>query len=73
LAKRQLCRRAHDAEIHMARCPFRALAESQPDVVCAVHKGLISGALAALGSELEVEDLDVFVRPDLCIAQLARP
>jgi predicted ArsR family transcriptional regulator len=61
---------AHDSEIHMARCPFHALAESQPDVVCAVHKGLISGALSALGSDLEVEGLDVFVRPDLCIARL---
>jgi predicted ArsR family transcriptional regulator len=62
---------AHDREIHMARCPFHALAESQPEVVCAVHKGLITGALSALGSDLEVEGLDVFVRPDLCVARLA--
>jgi predicted ArsR family transcriptional regulator len=54
----------------MARCPFHALAESQPDVVCAVQKGLISGALSALGSDLEVEALDGFVGPDLCIARL---
>ena len=26
-------------EIHMHRCPFHALAESQPEVVCAVHRG----------------------------------
>jgi predicted ArsR family transcriptional regulator len=63
---------AHEGEIHMARCPFHALAESQPEVVCAVHKGLITGALGALGSDLEVEGLDVFVRPDLCVARLAR-
>jgi predicted ArsR family transcriptional regulator len=63
---------AHDDEIRMARCPFHALAESQPEVVCAVHKGLIAGALSSLGSDLEVEGLDVFVRPDLCIARLAR-
>jgi predicted ArsR family transcriptional regulator len=63
---------AHDTEIHMARCPFHALAESQPEVVCAVHAGLITGALDALRSDLEVEDLDVFVRPDLCVARLAR-
>ena len=44
----------------------------QPEVVCAVHKGLITGALSALGSDLEVEGLDVFVRPDLCVARLAR-
>lgn len=59
-------------EIHMHRCPFHALAESQPEVVCAVHKGLMSGALSALGSELEVQGLDVFVRPDLCVARLGR-
>jgi predicted ArsR family transcriptional regulator len=62
----------HEGEIHMARCPFHALAESQPEVVCAVHKGLITGALSALGSDLEVKGLDVFVRPDLCVARLAR-
>ena len=61
---------AQGREIHMHRCPFHALAESRPEVVCAVHKGLVSGALSALGSELEVEGLDVFVRPDLCVARL---
>lgn len=63
---------AREREIHMRRCPFHALAESQPEVVCAVHKGLISGALSSLGSELEVDGLDVFVRPDLCVARLAK-
>jgi predicted ArsR family transcriptional regulator len=59
--------------IHMHRCPFHDLAEAHPEVVCPVHKGLISGALTALGSELEVEGLDIFVRPDLCVARLAPP
>jgi predicted ArsR family transcriptional regulator len=63
---------AQGLAVHMHRCPFHALAESQPEVVCAVHKGLMSGALSALGSELEVEGLDVFVRPDLCVARLAK-
>jgi predicted ArsR family transcriptional regulator len=62
---------AERREIHMHRCPFYDLAEAHPEVVCPVHKGLISGALTALGSELEVEGLDVFVRPDLCVARLA--
>jgi len=60
-----------EAEIRMRRCPFHELAEMHPDVVCAVHRGLISGALAELGSRLEVEALDVFVEPDLCIARLS--
>jgi predicted ArsR family transcriptional regulator len=63
---------AADGEIRMRRCPFHDLAEAQPEIVCAVHKGLISGALAELGSSLEVGELDVFVRPDLCVARLAR-
>ena len=56
----------------MRRCPFHDLAESQPEIVCAVHRGLIAGALEELGSGLEVEGLDVFVEPDLCVARLAR-
>src|SRR5262249_30620681 len=60
-------------EIHMRRCPFREMAETAPGVVCAVHAGLISGALTGLHSRLEVDQLDAFVRPDLCIARLRQP
>lgn len=59
-------------EIRMRHCPFRDLAETGPGIVCAVHQGLISGALAELGSGLEVDRLDAFVEPDLCIARLRR-
>jgi predicted ArsR family transcriptional regulator len=59
-------------EIRMHRCPFHDLAESQPQIVCAVHRGLIDGALEELGSDLRIEALDVFVRPDLCVARLSR-
>lgn len=58
------------AEIRMRRCPFHALAEEHPEIVCAVHRGLISGALDELGSSLEVRGLDIFVEPDLCVAHL---
>src|SRR5262249_14001701 len=61
---------AAGGEIRMHRCPFHDLAETQPGIVCGVHKGLISGALEELGSSLEVGELDVFVRPDLCVARL---
>ncbi len=61
---------AHGTEIHMRRCPFHDLAETSPSVVCGVHRGLVSGALEELGSDLEVDRLDVFVRPDLCVARL---
>ncbi len=57
--------------IGMCRCPFAELAASHPEIVCTTHKGLIDGALEELGSPLAVEKLDVFVRPDLCVARLA--
>jgi hypothetical protein len=38
--------------------------------VCAVHRGLLEGALDELGGDVEVEDLQAFVGPDLCIARL---
>jgi predicted ArsR family transcriptional regulator len=60
----------HGTEIHMRRCPFHDLAETNPEIVCGVHRGLMAGALEELGSDLEVDGLDVFVRPDLCIARL---
>ena len=56
-------------EIRMHHCPYRDLA---PGLVCSTHAGLIAGALAELGSRLEVDDLDAFVEPELCVARLRR-
>lgn len=64
--------RVEDGEIHMCRCPFAELATSHPDVVCTLHRGLIDGALEELGSDLKVGELEIFPRPDLCIARLER-
>ena len=61
-----------DDEILMRRCPFHELAVAHPGIVCSVHRGIISGALAELGSGLRVERLDAFVKPNLCIAKLER-
>jgi predicted ArsR family transcriptional regulator len=61
---------ARGRAIHMRRCPFHELAETNPGIVCSVHRGLMAGALEELDSTLEVEGLDVFVRPDLCVARL---
>jgi predicted ArsR family transcriptional regulator len=62
---------ATEGQIRMRRCPFRELAETDAGVVCAVHLGLISGALEELRSDLVVEGLEAFVEPGLCIARLA--
>ncbi len=64
--------RAADGTIQMRRCPFRDLAETHAGVVCPIHRGLISGALAELGSSLAVGELQAFVEPDLCVARLER-
>jgi predicted ArsR family transcriptional regulator len=57
-------------EIRIRCCPFRELAEAGDGSVCAVHRGLISGALRALNSHLDVERLDAFVEPELRAARL---
>jgi predicted ArsR family transcriptional regulator len=56
--------------LEMRRCPFYALAEDSPQVICTLHHGIIDGALAEAGSEQTVERLEPFVEPGLCIAHL---
>lgn len=58
--------------IAMRRCPFYDLAAAHPEIVCALHHGLIEGALAATGGDVGVERLEPFVEPTLCIATLRR-
>lgn len=60
----------HGDQVEMRRCPFYALAESSPHVICTLHHGIIDGALAEAGSAQTVERLDAFVEPGLCIAHL---
>jgi len=54
------------------RCPFREVAKEYPEVVCAIHLGLMNGLLAELDAPLEVDRLDPFVEPALCVASLSR-
>jgi len=63
---------ADENEIRMRRCPFYALAETNPEVICTLHHGLIDGALERAGAGVEVERLDPFVEPTLCVARLAQ-
>jgi predicted ArsR family transcriptional regulator len=63
---------AGEDRIEMRRCPFYALAERSPQVVCTLHHGIIDGALAESGSSQHVERLDPFVEPMLCVAHLGR-
>jgi predicted ArsR family transcriptional regulator len=60
-----------EAEVWLHHCPFREVAEGNPDVVCALHLGLMQGALAGLEAAVTASSLEPFVRPDLCVARLS--
>lgn len=47
------------ADVVLHACPFPAAAAAAPDVVCAVHRGMAEGIMAARGSALAVTGLDV--------------
>jgi predicted ArsR family transcriptional regulator len=56
-------------EVH--RCPFYDVAREHTDVVCAVHLGLIQGALGQMQAPPATIRLEPFVRPDLCLVHMA--
>lgn len=58
--------------ITIGTCPFADLVEEHP-IICAIHTELLSTVLSASGQEVEVEAMDVWVRPTLCRARLTRP
>ncbi|HET8600223.1 MAG TPA: helix-turn-helix domain-containing protein [Segeticoccus sp.] len=57
--------------IRLRHCPFREVAKEHRDVVCAIHLGLMQGALSEMESPLTADRLDPFVEPALCVAHLA--
>ncbi len=61
-AQRRLCLR---------RCPFREVARNHQDVICALHLGLMQGALAKMRAPLTAARLEPFAEPSLCLAYLA--
>jgi predicted ArsR family transcriptional regulator len=62
---------ARAKEIRLRHCPFLDLVDDQADVVCALHLGLMQGALSATNAAVTVDQLDRFVQPDLCVARIA--
>jgi predicted ArsR family transcriptional regulator len=73
LARRGFAPDEHgETEIVMRHCPFKELAERYPSVVCALHAGIIDGALDELGAPLEVEALEPWATPNTCVAHLRR-
>jgi predicted ArsR family transcriptional regulator len=59
------------SRILLHRCPFLDVARRHPDVVCALHLGIMQGALRTLGAPLDARDLEPFVEPSLCVAHIA--
>jgi predicted ArsR family transcriptional regulator len=56
--------------VRMCRCPFKDLAESHGGVICALHLGLLRGALEELRAPVQVEALRPFAEPGVCIVEL---
>lgn len=61
----------HEVTVGFTRCPFRELAEANPELVCGLHRGLVEGFVAARG------DGDVLAFHDLadrtpCQVEIAR-
>lgn len=63
---------ADGSRIDLHRCPFRELADADPEVACGVHLGIMRGALAALGAPIEATELRPWARPGVCEAVLGR-
>ncbi|MEO6701754.1 MAG: helix-turn-helix domain-containing protein [Jatrophihabitantaceae bacterium] len=61
-----------DIEIRLRHCPFLELAETHRELVCALHLGLMQGALEQLGIPLRAQSLTPFADPHTCLAHLVR-
>jgi predicted ArsR family transcriptional regulator len=62
-----------DRRLMLRDCPFREVAATHPEVVCAIHLGLMRGAIEADGGTARVIGLAPFVEPTLCVVDLEDP
>jgi predicted ArsR family transcriptional regulator len=70
LAERGFSPELEGRVIRMRNCPFRELAERYPRVVCALHRGLLNGALEELNAPVRVSTLKPWVTVATCEAEL---
>ncbi|SBS70694.1 putative transcriptional regulator [uncultured Mycobacterium sp.] len=63
--------RRRSTDIRLRHCPFHDLVQTHGDTICALHLGLMQGALESMSGSVTVDRLDPFVEPDLCVAHLA--
>lgn len=59
-------------EITMTGCPYADLVSDFPKI-CEIHAALLRGVLAESGQGVDVDHIDVWARPGMCVASLARP
>jgi predicted ArsR family transcriptional regulator len=62
-----------EVEVHLRTCPFLELVGKQPDVMCALHAGMIRGVLHAAGAAGGQAVLEPFAAPTACVARLRVP
>jgi predicted ArsR family transcriptional regulator len=56
--------------VRLERCPLLETAHQFPEVVCAVHLGMVRGVLEQLGESTEGTELRPFAEPGVCLLQL---
>jgi predicted ArsR family transcriptional regulator len=59
--------------VRLTRCPLLDTARRYPDVVCAVHLGIVRGALDEYGADAAPADLRPFSEPGACRLHLTPP
>jgi predicted ArsR family transcriptional regulator len=67
----ELARDGENLQIRLHACPFRAVAAAHPEVVCAIHLGLLRRAVADVEDPPAAVSLQPFVQPHLCVAEIA--
>jgi predicted ArsR family transcriptional regulator len=55
----------------LRQCPFREVARNHQGVICALHLGVMRGALSRMRAPVTAERLEPFTEPSLCVAHLA--
>lgn len=59
------------SSVKLRHCPFLELTQTQSAVLCPLHLGLMQGALQEWGAPVDVDRLEPFIEPDLCLAHLS--
>jgi predicted ArsR family transcriptional regulator len=62
---------ARSERVRLTRCPLLEAAHRHPEVVCAVHLGLVTGALEEYGTDPTGTELVPFAEPGACLLRLS--